>query len=337
MAYKHQGTPILNAPGEDVTFCGMKVTTCFVFNDPDSPSQGTTSGYMAGGGTQPASDTIDKFNMVSNGNASDVGNLSRTRLGVQSASSSTHGYTMAGEGPSSPPTGHFNYDKFPFASDTNATCIGAIASTPSDVKQGGGSGLQSSECGFAVFPAGSHIQSFPFASDTDTACTGDAFSPAHIAQFFASLNTTTHGYIAGGENTCAIGKFAFAGGSALGNVASLGTDYSPLVSDPHEFGAAGNSSATHGYISGGQAPYGNQNRLSKFSFAAETDSSCIGTISQVRRGVTGVSHTTKGFVIGGEVPGVSDRIDTFPFASDTNATCVASLTQARRLGGGNQV
>ena len=66
---------------------------------------------------------IQKFPFSSDGNGTDVGDLTQSRNNSQSASSSTtHGYTAGG-------TGSNVIDKYPFSSDANATDVGDLTNT----------------------------------------------------------------------------------------------------------------------------------------------------------------------------------------------------------------
>ena len=84
----------------------------------------STHGYTSGGATGPGNpnrvDPIDKFTFVSDGNATDIGDLSVARNACVGQSSTTHGYTAGGYQPA--PVGPSNViDKFPFASDFSGT------------------------------------------------------------------------------------------------------------------------------------------------------------------------------------------------------------------------
>ena len=86
-----------------------------------------TSGYRSGGydDNNPVSayrDTIDKFPFASDGNATDVGDLTLTKREAAGQSSTASGYTSGGRTPSNVDT----IDKFPFASDSNATDVGNL-------------------------------------------------------------------------------------------------------------------------------------------------------------------------------------------------------------------
>ena len=83
-------------------------------------SSSTTHGYTAAG--YPSSNVIDKFAFATDGNATDVGDLTITRSNGTGVSSTTHGYT----------TGGYPYtdviEKHSFTIDGNATDVGNLTS-----------------------------------------------------------------------------------------------------------------------------------------------------------------------------------------------------------------
>lgn len=91
-----------------------------------------TNGYTSGGFTVPPTatgvlNTIDKFPFTTNANASDVGDLTQIRNSSSGQSSTVSGYTTGGYIPPSNPAIQTNViDKFPFATDTNATDVGDL-------------------------------------------------------------------------------------------------------------------------------------------------------------------------------------------------------------------
>ena len=123
MAFKIGGTEVIDDSGEFAgEFGGLVVNNKLVFCDPRlSPVQGTVSGYTSGGFV-PNVNTIDKFPFASDGNATDVGNLTQARFFVVGQSSDAYGYTSGGFAPPQVNT----IDKFPFASDGNATDVGDL-------------------------------------------------------------------------------------------------------------------------------------------------------------------------------------------------------------------
>ena len=90
----------------------------------------TTHGYTSGGflpGVPAFYTTISKFPFATDTNATSVGNLTQGRRQGAGQSSITSGYTSGGEA-SSPATSAVNtIDKFPFATDANATDVGDLA------------------------------------------------------------------------------------------------------------------------------------------------------------------------------------------------------------------
>jgi hypothetical protein len=154
----------------------------------------TTHGYSSGG--EPDSNTllIDKFPFaVSSGAyASNVGNLSAFRYGGAGQSSDTHGYTSGGDQyPVSSPQRNANYiDKFPFASDDNATDVGDLTwargllpSGTSSRESGytaGGRG-SSSSTGGGNLNAKNIIDKFSFASDGNATDVGDLITTIYEA------------------------------------------------------------------------------------------------------------------------------------------------------------
>jgi hypothetical protein len=89
-------------------------------------------GYHSGGRVYspvPASFTtsgvIQKFSFSTDGNASDVGDLTLVRFVASGSSSTSSGYTAGGGSPAAQNI----IDKFPFASDANATDVGDLTIT----------------------------------------------------------------------------------------------------------------------------------------------------------------------------------------------------------------
>ena len=88
----------------------------------------TTHGYISGGNTGGPGNTsgrnqIDKFSFSSDGNATDVGDLTAARYDPEGTMSTASGYSSGGRNS----TSYYNIiDKFPFASDGNSTDVGDL-------------------------------------------------------------------------------------------------------------------------------------------------------------------------------------------------------------------
>lgn len=91
-------------------------------------------GYASGG--QDAStplNVIERFPFASDSNATDLADLTQSRRFPGGQSSTTHGYNSGGYSTSAP-TGHFDtIDKFPFASEANASDVGNLTQARSNL------------------------------------------------------------------------------------------------------------------------------------------------------------------------------------------------------------
>ena len=227
------------------------------------------------------------------------------------------GYNIGGFLPSLPGTTD-RIEKFPFATDTNATQTGNLS-----LRRSYAAGASSDTSAYAAggFPALTNIEKFAFALDNNGAKTGDL--TVNSGNMGSTGNSSkTHGYQASGAplspapviNT--IQKWPFAADENSTVVGAL-TVARRVV---------GQSSETDGYSSGG-AVGAYYNVVDKFPFATDGNATDVGDLTQARGyGVAGQSSTASGYSTGGFVPPHSNVIDKFPFASDANATDVGDLT-----------
>ena len=293
---------------------------------------GTTSGYMSGGrAAPPYSNTIDKWPFASDGNATDVGDLTIARERGAGQSSKVSGYTSGGYGPSS---NNNRIDKFPFAADGNATDVGDLTGTLREH-----AGQSSENHGYTT---GGHdgsphpgeindIQKFSFASDGNATDVGDRTitGQAHTGQ-----NSSISGYSSAGSsgnppvNTNVIDKFPFATDE---NATDVGDLFETVLLP------AGQSSSTHGYVSGGGTVSNDRETIQKFSFSSDENATDVGDLLSDIFYLCGQSSTVSGYVSGGIPSPSSNVIQKFPFSTDANSTDVGDLTQSRYGGMGQQV
>jgi hypothetical protein len=295
--------------------------------------QGTVSGYSSGGNLNATpTNTIDKFPFASDANATDVGDLAHLSIRPAGQSSAQYGYTSGSRNPS--PSTPFALkaaiDKFPFASDANATNVGVIT-----LSQELASGQSSAENGYTS--GGEHsgntvintIDKFPFAADADATDVADL---TQARKEVTGQSSDTSGYSSGGEappgRQNIIDKFPFASDANA-------TDVGDLTQSRN--GPGGQSSSTHGYSSGGESPPV-VNTIDKFSFAADGNATDVGNLATSLRNAAGQSSTTDGYNSGGlSTGGPENFIQKFSFATDTNASDIADLTQGRIHPAGQQV
>ena len=143
----------------------------------------TVSGYTSGGGApgNVTTNVIEKFPFATNANAADVGDLTRVSVSPIGQASDVSGYTSGGVSPPvSPPIVNV-IDKFPFASNANATDVGDL--TQARTIAAGQSSTSSGYTSGGSAPAYANtIDKFSFAADANATDVGDLtqarFGPA---------------------------------------------------------------------------------------------------------------------------------------------------------------
>lgn len=230
------------------------------------------------------------------------------------------GYASGGSIPPAPaPALSDTIDKFPFASDSNATDVGNLTVARNE-STGQSSSVSGYNSGGADPSITNVIDKFPFATDTNATDVGDLSTAIFIG---AGQSSSTSGYASGGNNPPVniIQKFPFA-------VDTNATDIGDLTQARRDH--SGQSSSSFGYNSGGFSPPW-VNTIDKFPFSVDTNASDVGDLARVSDGITGQSSSVSGYGSGGYIPGSGriNNIDKFPFATDTNATDVGDLTQGK--------
>lgn len=166
------------------------------------------NGYNSGGAISPSFptvnaqvNTIDKFPFATDANASDVGNLTVARYGPAGQSSTENGYSSGGwaGAPATTPVIYNVIDKFPFASDTNASDVGNLT-IARRTSAGQNSETEGYSSGGDNGPPGTFyniIDKFAFASDGNATDVGDLTSVRIQAAGQSSVN---NGYTSGGAD-----------------------------------------------------------------------------------------------------------------------------------------
>jgi hypothetical protein len=179
------------------------------------------SGYTSGGGW-PHTPTVDKFPFATDANATDVGDLTQSRYLSAGQSSSESGYTSGGRSVDVSPNNVNTIDKFPFATDANATDVGNLT-----VARWTSAGQSSSDYGYTSGGTGTPVASnvidkFPFATDANATDVGDLIATIYEA---AGQSSTDYGYATGGRSDPAaldtIQKFSFTSDGNASDVANL--------------------------------------------------------------------------------------------------------------------
>ncbi len=302
-----------------------------------------THGYVAGGNISGPTDTnvIQRFAFASDGNSSDVGDLTQDIVQAAPSNSSTHGYVAGGQ--TFPPTVVQDViQKYAFGSSSNATDVGDLV----EGRFEGGSGNQSLTHGYVSggrdnVPSGNAldtIERYPFSSDTNASDVGELTDPRR-SPAYGCTSSEDHGYTASGRNAPGptvynmIDKFPFA--TATTNA----TDVGDLTQAGHS--ASTSVSQTHGYVAGRRvSPSSSSNVIDKFSFATDGNATDVGDLlSTSHAHGAGISSSGHGYVAGGTLApstAFKDVIQKYPFSSDANSSDVGDLLAEIRNACGNQ-
>ena len=285
-------------------------------------------------GFNASPDGVDRFPFASDTNASDVGDLAQSSTSGASHHSETHAYQIAGGTTGTPTSSAIN--KFPVATTGfTATDIGDLTQARYN-----SNGTHSETHGYTS--GGQHtppatpntylyesnvIDRYPFATDESAADVGNLVSNTGQAAAGCTDHDNSKGYHCGGmwprSNTIQVYSFASS---------SNASDTGGNIFDQANF-LQGNSSSTHGYVSGGRISPGDNgdNQIGKFSFASVGNTSDVGNLTAHMAYGAGHDATGHGYISGGRSPRTNpiNVIQKFPFASDANATDVGNLTTAR--------
>ena len=255
-------------------------------------SSSATHGYCMGGehsvNPYPSQasvfdDHIQKFAFATNANATDVANINVASSHGTGHTSGENGYHCYNLTAPNWPIVTNNVDRFPFATDTNATDVGDVNINQNP--QGGVSslthGYYSTDSGIPNGALAGNINQFSFASPATATDVGDMVVLANANH---GSQSETHGYFSGGENAPGprlnqIQKFSFA---SLGNSTDVGdllhTGTSPSCS----------SSTTHNYNAGGWMSEQNpSNQINKWTTAQDANATDVGDLWAVNYGNVG--------------------------------------------------
>ena len=235
---------------------------------------------------------------------------------------SNYGYTSGGDYPYGSPSTLNTIDKFPFATDADATDVGDLT-----VARYGIAGQSSSEYGYTTGgdPGPLNIiDKFPFATDGNATDVGDL---TVAREGPSGQSSSESGYTSGGlgnSGTTTVDKFPFSSDADATDVGDL---------TQSRYICAGQSSSESGYTSGGRnvdAPSANLNTIDKFPFSSDANATDVGDLTVARYNLTGQSSEDYGYSSGGYAPLNVNTIDKFPFASDGNASDVGDLIAATK-------
>lgn len=184
-----------------------------------------THGYVVGGLPGPTyTNVIEKYAYASDGNGTDVGDITSNRYSMTGIFSPTTGYAVGGVSvPEGSPFWKSDIQKMPFASEGNSAGIsdtvpaGRADTTPNNTSDHG------YLSGGTTPGVRNTIFKYSFAEGTNATDIGDLIQ---ATQRSAGSNSTTHGYVGGGQPTSnIIQKFPFSADENSADVGNLLGNY----------------------------------------------------------------------------------------------------------------
>ena len=314
---------------------------------PKSVIQGHTSGFLHGGQdlssiSGSSTNRIDSFPFASDANTTNEGTFGfKTGYAGSFVDPSGNYFVAGGEtNPTSisgsPPTGFHStiYRK-------NSGDVGDLSTAKAYV-----SSSQSSTHGYisgGATPPSNAIRTIEKVQMTTPFVVSTVGDLSEQKYYGAGCSSSHCGYETGGINPGAtpppsnlntIERFPFA-------VDTYSSDIADLTGG--RYGHAGNSSDTHGYMSGGSigpdhpsgnTPWSSNTSREKFAFANNNNAADVGDLaSAFDRRATGVNSDVSGYTAGSTGTNVStDHVQKFRFASDTDTSTNVGNMSLRRKG-----
>ena len=286
---------------------------------------GSSYGFMTG---HQSDNSINKFNFASSGAATDFGDLAGATSYIKSGHSdkdNSYGYHAGGY-----PAINV-IARFSMVSQGTSNDVGNLRQVTSDAA----SATSNTHAyvighGWNGMPAGTDgtfIDKFAFASSVDSSAWGSLMTAQYNSGNGQTNGDASHGYLSGGNPlTDSIQKINL-------NSAETSTEIVATLTQARH-SAAGNSSSTHGYTSGGHNGSG-LSRIDKFSFATDSDATNVGDMQIAIHQRGGSSSLAHGYIAGG-VSG-NAGIERFSFATDGDSASIGNLAQGLTGPGGTQV
>ena len=205
---------------------------------------------------------------------------------------------------------------FSFASDGGGTDAGNLTRNQNAFAPAS-STTHGYVAGGANIPVADALERFQFSNNGNAADIGSLASGSQRnTPNNSAVNSSTHGYCAGGSSHQSIEKFTFAASATNTIVGNL------VVAS---VSMAGHSSYTHGYFSGRSSA---TNHIERLPFASDAGTTDVGDLAVAVSYATGTSSNTHGYTCSGGNSGGKNHIQKFAYAASSNATDIGDLTIA---------
>ena len=316
-------------------FAGIStVSTSAFMVMPSGPAEfrgGRGRGFFHGGRNNPNHySDINLITIASTGNASDFGDMSRTRNGGGgNVSSSTRALVAGGYDIDTTAT-VTSIDYFVMSSSGGGNDFGDLTEASNAF-----GGLSNDTRGIygGAYPSYSGALSFVTIASTGDA--SDFGSLLERADVIGGINSPTRGIFSGmSVSPVAEGSASLVSRTEFVSITSLGNsqEFGNLSVTRNAVG--GSSSSTRGLVSGGLTP-SLSDVIDYCTIATLGDFTDFGNLTAARRSGASCSSSTRGVHGGGTTPTNLNTIDYVTIASTGNATDFGDMTYAARGVGGN--
>jgi hypothetical protein len=290
--------------------------------------QGTVAGYTI------FTSGIDQVSFTTDGNATDVGDLTVNRGSNGGNSSTTHAYWSGGYGPGSyTPNTADVIERMSFASKGLCVDVGNLvlhirdqATSSNETHGWTHGGLRAVNDPSGVARGFNHIMRFQYAASSNATDVGDLLA-INARPSGHSDPANSYGYCSAGSDYTGATKYNVIQRYAMSSSGNA-TDVGDLTISIYS--RSGTSSTTHGYTAGcgGSAPF--YNVIEKFAYGSSSNATDVGNLTGQFWGSMGVSSTTFGYSCGGGngLAQSSNNIDKYSFSTDGNATDVGDISAA---------
>jgi len=279
-----------------------------------SDNHGGVRGIFAGGADPNHSNVIQAFNIATQGNAFDFGNLSAGRYYVMGCSSRTRAVWGGGS------EGGGYVDTIEYSTIASTGDVVAFGELVGADRHNTGGGLGNQTRG--VYLGGETPSKVSDIDYITIASIGNAVDFGDLSAGRAS-NTTfaspTRGISAGGTQPTHVNTIEYITIASTGNAQDFG-DQSVSV-----YGGGGGGNATRGIMMSGYQHPTNLSTIQYVTIATKGNSVYFGDVTQQRRYGATCSSPTRAVYCGGINPSIDDRMDYINIATQGNAVDFGDL------------
>ena len=277
-----------------------------------TPSTNNIGLFM--GGAAPAGDEISLLNISTLGNSIDYGDIANAKEQCSTTGSSTHGFRLGGDGPST------DIYRVAYSSGGNATDYANLA-TATRLHGGFGNSTRSFILGGYTTSAGVNtIQTFLYSSTGDATDFGNMASSTY---YVTGCSNSTRGVYSRPTSNSRSNVIEYITLGSSGNGSSFGN----LSSS--RFRLLCTASATRALLAGGDESSGDVNTIDYVTIASTGNASDFGDLTVARNRGPAAATATRGVFCGGyNTSGTArETIDYVTFASTGNATDFGDMSE----------